>query len=188
MRVHILDADANRFKNVYFAREADWERLERLDGSPMLCSWEPIEVQFSSEQDDLPRGDFANFQGIASAGVLSAEAIDALGDLLEGRAELLPLRLGSEQLFLVNVIRLSNALDETRAEIRRFRSSGRIMRVERYAFDRERLLHETIFKLSQLPDLYKYVTTSFVERVERAGLRGFLFDRVVWEDEARHVP
>lgn len=57
------------------------------------------------------------------------------------------------------------------------------MGVERYAFDPRRLSGESIFKLRELPGLYKYVTDAFVERVREAGLTGFLFDRVVWEYE-----
>ncbi len=150
MRVHILDADANRFQNLYFTREEDWNRLEGLDGSPLGDEWSPVVVQISPEHRDRPPSDFPNFQGVASACVFSARAVEALGDLLEGRGELLPLEADGSKYFLFNITRLTDALDEEATEFRVFKSSGRVMKVKRYAFDSDRLASETIFKLAQL--------------------------------------
>lgn len=178
MRVYILDADANRH-NVYFVHEADWDRLERLDATPLASAWAPLTVQAPPGQ---PPGDYPNFQGVASACVFSGRAVEVLGDLLEGRGELLPLTSEAGKFFLFNVTRFTDALDKEQSVFQRF-SDGGVMGVERYAFDPRRLSEGSIFKLRELPGLYKYVTDAFVERVREAGLTGFLFDRVVWEYE-----
>lgn len=123
------------------------------------------------------------FQLVAGGGlVFDARALEALGDLLEGRGELLPLDVqdDEEEYRLFNVTRVSDALDEDQSELKRFSSDGRIMRVVRFAFDADRLAGETIFKLVQRPN-YNYVTEVFRERAEAAALTGFRWREPVWQ-------
>lgn len=55
------------------------------------------------------------------------------------------------------------------------------MRVGRHEFDAERLRGETLFSVPQQPRRQEYVTDAFKQRVEEAGLSGFLWDRRVWQ-------
>jgi len=182
MRAYILDADANRYKNLHVSQVADWDRLEGFDATPRAATWSPVGVEHSPDEFDKPGGDYPNLHGVASACVFSARAVEVLGDLLDGRGELLPLTGDQGSFFLFNVTHFTEAFDEELSAYQRY-SDGGVMGVERYVFDPQRLSEETIFKLRDLPGLYTYVTDAFVERVQEAGLTGFRFDRVVWESD-----
>jgi hypothetical protein len=114
--------------------------------------------------------------------LLSQQAVKLVSDLMEGRAELLPVRspCGS-RLAVLNVTRVSPLLDEDRSLISRF-DDGIVQKILLHEYDPGRLAAETIFKLELAPFPYTYVTSSFVERVVEAGLTGFVFEEV-WSDE-----
>lgn len=114
--------------------------------------------------------------------VFSRRALEVFGDLLEGRGEFLPLS-GMDDYVLFNVTRVPDALDRQESELAYFDDGG-VMGIDHYAFDPHRVATETIFRLPQTPDLYRYVTEPFVQRAQDAGLAGFAFDRIVWSDEA----
>lgn len=50
---------------------------------------------------------------------MSGRAADALGELLDGDAELLPLESSVGELVAVNVVRVADALDLDQAEVKR---------------------------------------------------------------------
>jgi hypothetical protein len=66
-----------------------------------------------------------------------------------------------------------DALDEDRSELKRFPSSGRIMRVVRLALFPERVTGEVIFKVPQLLTSPIFVTDRFAQRIQERGLVGF---------------
>ena len=177
--VYILDFDANRYAGLLVADERDLDRLDAFVGAPIGAEWVPLRMAWETRGGALPKSDFC---GIAGGGfVFNARAVDALGDLLAGRGELLAIEVLDEQQehYVFNVTRLSDALDEQRSQLAYF-SDGGLMDIDRYEFDRGRLADETIFKLRQIPEVYEYVTGEFRRRVEQAGLSGFTFDRRVW--------
>lgn len=180
MYVYILDFDANDFAALHTVSEDDIERFSDFDGTSRARRWRPVKVFWETEQGAFPQSDFTTISG---APIFNARAIEVLGDLLEGRGELLPLEPidGASPCWAFNITRLTDALNEDRTEFAYFRS-GRTMDVDRYVFDAERLAEETIFKLSPLPDLYRYVTDRFRRRAEEAGLTGLVWDRCVWSD------
>jgi hypothetical protein len=183
MEVYILDADANRFQNLILAQEEDRRRLiEAFDGMPMSGSWSPPGVNVLAEGAgaERPAGDFPSLGGYAP--VFSRRAAEALEDLLGDGGELLPLDARDGPYLVYNVTRVLDALDEDRSEIRRFRSSDRIMNIERYHLLPEQIGDAAIFKLSQIPRMHTFVTDRFVHQVHDAGLTGFSFDRKVWAD------
>lgn len=51
-----------------------------------------------------------------------------------------------------------DCLDYDKSEIKRFPSSGRVMRVMKYVFKIEKLMDAIIFKLSEFPKSISYVT------------------------------
>lgn len=189
--VYILDFDANRFASLLSVEESDDMELlmDRFHGVPIRDQWEPIRMYWETNAGTRPLSDFSTI--IGGGVVFNARALEALGDLLEGRGEMLPLEVEAPDAYHVfNVTRLSEALDEERSEFVYF-SDGRIMVTadDRYEFDVAELASETIFKLPQIPEVYEYVTDAFRQRVEEAGLTGFLWDRHVWcATEAAHSP
>jgi hypothetical protein len=106
-----------------------------------------------------------------------------LGDLLRGAGESLPEIVGEPTDHqILNVTRLSDALDEEASTVKRFRDDGTVPRIIDYAFKREQLDGLPIFGIAQRPEVYTYVTDAFVDRVAEHDLTGFEF-RQVWSDE-----
>lgn len=177
--VYVLDFDANAFARLHTVEQNDRDRIEPLDGTPMDQDWRSMATRWVTNDGTRPIPDFSTLSG---APVFNARALEALGDLLEGRGELLRLQVeGADDHFAFNCTHVSDALDEGRSEFKRYESSGRIMRIVRHEFDADRLRGETLFRLAQKRKRKEYVTDAFRQRVEEAGLTGFLWDRLVWQ-------
>lgn len=177
--VYVLDFDANSFAALHTLDEDRLDRFEPLDGTPMARHWRPIATRWVTNDGTRPIPDFSTLSG---APVFNARALKVLGDLLKGRGELLRLQVeDADDHFAFNCTHFSDALDEARSEFKRYESSGRIMRIVRHEFDAEGLRGETLFRLAQKPKRQEYVTDAFKQRVEEAGLSGFVWDRRVWQ-------
>ncbi len=175
--VYLLDFDANNFARLNTIDLNDLDRFEPLDGTPMAPAWQPVKTRWVTNKGTRPIPDFSTISG---APVFNARALAVLGDLLEGRGELLPLDVeDAEDHYAFNCTRLSDALDEERSELAYFRT-GRVMAVDRYEFDQRKLVGDTIFKIIQKRRSSKYVTDLFRRRAEEAGLSGFLWGPPVW--------
>ncbi len=110
--------------------------------------------------------------------MFNRKAVNVLAEFLKPNGELLPIICEGEEYFLFNTTRLVDALDEENSEVDRF-DEGRIMGIDRYAFFKDKLVGETVFKLPQCPIGWVYATDPFVHRVLETGLRGFRFP-LVW--------
>jgi len=179
MNVYILDADVNKYRQIFYQGSEDIVDFNRrFDGTPMMKRWTG-KTKFTFARTRLPKGDTPGLS--THIPVLSPGAVMALGELLENNGELLPISCDGEEYFLYNVTRLIDALDETNCELERF-ADGTILDIDRYSFFKEALIGVVLFKVPQnaLGDVY--VTDSFVARVKAAKLKGFEF-RLVWSSE-----
>lgn len=169
--VSVVDFAADDFAGLALLDDRDLDALGDFTGEPRAPGWKPVRMCWTSSAG-LPVPDIAQQAGGL---VLNERARDVLGDLLQGRGELLDLDVqdaGPHWIF--NVTRISDALDEHASELKRFRS-GRIMDIERYVFDPAKLAGDTIFRLRQRPALRLYCTDAFKRRVEQGELRGLDF-------------
>lgn len=122
----------------------------------------------------------------------SQRAVDLLRDVLEPNGELLPVRHRIGTYYFYNCTRMVSAADLTRSDVIRL-DGGLITRTNGLVFIDERLDGLTIFKeRTQLAQLF--CTQTFVDRVEAAGLQGFVFvpiwplpDGVTYHDEMYRV-
>ncbi len=107
--------------------------------------------------------------------LLSDEAIAVLGPALDPAGYFIDTELDAERIYKIFVCeRRLDVLDEERAELKRFPSTGNIWRVLRYAFHEDRLAGADIFKVKGVQaDLL--VTDRFVSLVNEHKLRGFEF-------------
>jgi len=179
MNVYKLDADVNRYRGIYYTNKDDMiEFHERFNGIPMKNSWTSKE-QFAFVPRRLRRSDTPGLS--THIPVFNSKAVEILGDLLKPNGELLPITCDGERLYVFNVTRVVDALDEASSEVERF-GSGRIMDVVKFSFFQERLQGVTVFKVPQLVLMDVFVTDPFVERVEAVKLKGFKF-RLVWSSD-----
>lgn len=169
--VHIVHFMANEFAGLALADERDLDALGDFIGESRAHEWRPVPMFWASDEG-LPVPDLAEEAGGL---VLNQRAYEALNDLLAGHGEFLDMQVqGVGAHWLFNVTSMSDALDESASELKYFRS-GRIMDVERYSFDADKLVGETVFRLSQLPAGRLYCTDAFKLRVEESELRGLEF-------------
>lgn len=169
--VYELARDVERYKSLTMQDEDDFLRLPIFDGKALSQEWRAYEVEFIRDElnEDLLPGDFPAFGTVPT---FSKRAVDALFDLLIENGELLPLNSSDGEFYAYNVLKVVNALDESRSDVKRF-SDGGIMRVNTYAFYHRELAGQTIFKVPQLAQ--EFVTDSFVRRVRKSRLTGFKF-------------
>ncbi|MBO8142920.1 MAG: hypothetical protein H0Z37_12245 [Firmicutes bacterium] len=181
MKIYWLRADKEDYQTFYTPDEAEYEILREFDGRPRSASWVPIRVAvWRHEQvpEGLKPSDFPSLR--SSCPVFSTRAAEGLWDLLEPNGEILPLLCDEGEYFVYNVTTLSDALDEERSEISRFPDDGQVMAVYEYVFRSDKVGQAAIFKLTQIPTLWVFVTEEFVQRVQELGLVGFDFT-LVWE-------
>jgi hypothetical protein len=145
-------------------RSRDWQMLR------LAPKWVPIEVV----------GRVRKFNDYPCVGLshpaFSQRAVDALRDLLEPNREILPLASPLGTYYHFNVTKVADVLDLKRSEICWAIEPFTASTIEHYEFDPRRLQGLTIFVLPESP--VPYVTNTFVERVEKHGLKGFRFIKV----------
>lgn len=179
MKVYTFCADVNKFRGIYYTNEDDIIEFKRsFDGNPIKDTWTGNE-QFAFVPARLRKGDTPGLS--THIPVFNSKAVEILADFLEPNGELLPITCDGERLFVFNVTRVVDALDEDNSELKLF-SDGEIMDVVGFSFFEEKLSGMTVFKIPQLIRMDVFVTDPFVERVEAAKLKGFKF-RLVWSSD-----
>lgn len=169
------------FEFVAPVRDEDFEVFATLDGTPRAATWKPIEMKVVGHQSgrslrsaDLP------WLG-RHVLVLSARAVEMIGDRLAAGGELLPLSCKGRELYVFHTLHLVDALDEEASTVKRF-ESGRIMMVKRYIFRPAALEGAESFRLPQFPRACPvYATQGFVDALEATGLQGTTFQEL-WSD------
>lgn len=163
--------------------EADFGVFRAFDGERRRESWRPVAVRLVKEDEQgrpLLESDVP-WLG-KHAPVFRDSATEALGGLLSGGGELLPLENEEADLRVLNVTAVLDALDEERSTLVKFPSTGRIMNVKTHVFRPEVIEGAHVFKVPHLLRGSVFVTDEVVQAAERAGLRGVGF-RQVWEGE-----
>jgi len=165
---------------VYVPSEADRAMLRELDGTPRREGWRPPLARLlkSSDRKRLKYSDMPHYS--TDVLVLREPAMKALEPLLRPDGEFLPLDCAEAELWLFNCTRVVDALDEERSAIVRFSSSGRIMRVEKYAFRAGPLQGVFAFKVPQLLRSEIFVTAGVAQAAREAGLVRTDFE-LLWE-------
>jgi hypothetical protein len=161
-------------------RQEDLDILMQLDGATRGPGWLPIRMKLIKEDEgDLiaPRreSDFPCFG--SGALVLRPRALDALRGLVERYGELLPLTCDDTDLWLFNVTKVVDALDEARSKVVRFNTGG--MRIRLPVFRASAVQDVVVFKIPQALHGPIFVGRKFVEAVRSADLRGLDFEPVL---------
>jgi hypothetical protein len=100
---------------------------QHFEGMP--SSWKPISVEIEPRKKS---GHFPSLSGHTL--VVSEEAWKILQLLIGNSVQLLPLNCSSGNYTIIQIVDVVDCLDYTRAGVRRYRSSGRVMAIDSYAF------------------------------------------------------
>ena len=125
--------------------------------------------------------------------VLKDDAVRALQPIWEANGELLPVRCADAALHVFNATRVIDGLDESAAELVRFRNSERVMRITKYAFHSEALRDVDCFKIPQFRASPLFLSERFVDLWSAARLRGLEFGpsgtgRSTWRETPPNKP
>jgi uncharacterized protein DUF1629 len=176
--VYEIQSQPDDYAALLFDDENDRDVVfDAFDGTSMLAWWRPLRLHWETEGGRYPIPDFTT---VGQGPIFSRGAIDAVGELLDGRGERLPIEVadGGEYAFF-NVTEFRVALDEDASDLVRF-DDGDVMEIDRYQFNGDQLEGATIFMLPQQPNR-TYVTDHFAKRAREAGLTGMdLIER--WRD------
>lgn len=176
MRIWVLNADVENYDSLSFPSEDDRNMFSEyeFDGRNQLSNWKPVKV---IDYEGIIKGDMPGLPGVP---VFSERAVIELNQLLNDQVELLPLNHPTEKYYIINVVNVVDAVDYENSKVKRFSSSGRVMRFDKYAFHLEPIKNQHIFKIPELPKAYVFVSDEFRDRVLNSALTGFQFIEV-WD-------
>ncbi len=155
----------------------------RFDGSSRAQGWEPVRVRtVTVDERGRPR---AHTDMPAGPGdlLLRPRALKQLGRVVQDYGEILPLQSDSDSVWVFNVTRLVDALDEERSDLLRSVEPGnRILRVRKPVFRADCLKGLHLFKVRSHPMGITYFTDMFVDLVREHDLTGLDF-KLVWAQD-----
>lgn len=172
-RVYHLSADGDHYRGLRCSAELGPLATMVLTGESIVDDWQPVEVELCT--GSVPVGDILSFgpgMGVSQRGV------DILAPLIEGSVEFLPLNSDDGQFYMMNVIRVVDALDRDSSELKLFKDGRRVMRIVRHVFYPSKTESEFVFKIPEQVRSRVYATDRFREAIERAELKGFHFTQL----------
>jgi hypothetical protein len=171
---------ADRYEGVNCVDDDGFRLLADFDGTSRAATWSPLPVQRYSDRRNKKPADFPWLGGHVL--IMRRRAVDALADMLEAGGEILPLATNDGvDLYLLNVTRVIDALDEERSTLLRLPDSGKVILITAPAFHEPLVRGVDFFKLPRHANRI-FVGERFVERVHAAGLVGVEF-RLAWSPE-----
>ena len=130
MDVYALYPDCKvEYRGVTLVHGGLFDFVEGFDGTPMKKRWTDVAFKWDPAAAGLPIGDYPHM--MLGLPIFTRRAIEALGGILEANGEIIPAACEGDQIFLFNVTRIIDALDESESEVIRFDDSSDIMYIDR---------------------------------------------------------
>lgn len=179
MKIWKMLSDANNYDNFNMCDEKEWHRFQeyKFDGRTLKEIWKPFKVK---EIEEMKTGDLPCLSG--SLPVFSKKAVKCLSDFFKDNGEILPILYDKGEYYIINITNIKDCVDYNKSDVKRFKSSGKVMRFIKYTFIPERVMDEHIFKIDGYSHGCVFVSDKFKNAVESSGLQGFLFEEV-WNSE-----
>lgn len=143
-------------------------------GEP-VDDWSEVELFPSSHHTESGKGTGDVYPVEISAVVINEKCYRLIKPYIKDSVQVLQAKSKSEQLYVLNVTRVIDCLDKDNAVLKFFPSSGRIMKVEKYAFYKDMLKGAFIFKIPEEVYTHPYVTEEFKTIIEQNDIKGFKF-------------
>jgi hypothetical protein len=179
----MIRSDADRYRSFAKKKPITGQKFISLvdifrSGEPIGERWEPIELGLfpgeegkEAQEQVRPIPDFT--RGVVVYAI-SAKARSILEPLIADQVEFLLLKTDVGLFYDMNIKRV-DCLDVSRSVVIRFKSSGRVMDIEKYAFLWERIEGIHIFCIPELGATPIFVSDAFKKTVEENHLTGFVF-------------
>lgn len=172
-------SDTDKYKVLNLADVVDMNKFDLFDGRKLKREWSPLKVEFFKSKKKISDSPFLYISFL----VINKESIMTLNNYFLDFVELLPLSYQNsvDNYFVVNVINIVDCLDHENSIFSRY-DDGRIMLCDKYAFVKEKLIKNHIFKIPEFPRAHIFVSDDFKSAVEDSELTGFIF-KEVWNSE-----
>ncbi len=147
-----------------------------FDGVPVKeRKFDKIYPSKYKDEIDKPIGDVFSVE--ISSFILNEKSYKVLYPYLKNHSQVFKIKSDSKIFYVVNVTDIIDCLDYEKSELKRFPSSGRIMRVIKYVFKEEKIKDTVIFKLPGIGfvNSHSFVTEEFKKVVEENNIKGFKF-------------
>lgn len=153
-----------------------------LSGKPQNGELDNMEVEIVEGElaSDLPK-----LWSASGTMLISEKAKKYLESLISDCVEFIPLKYQSVTIYIVNILRITDAIDYENAIFRRL-DSGLVVGLESYSFVTSKIQGFNMFKLMLNDRIYSteiFVTSEFKTRVEENKLLGFKFVEV-WDSNS----
>ena len=181
MRIYRVVVDVQRFQTVVPTDERAWSSNQLRFDAKSKESWEAVSVVVFNPTKT--RGNF--FHLSPSVLVCDDSALGTLEDVFERAGEVLPVQMGQETLYLINVLECANSLDALRCQWRYDPQTGQRLSLAEYAFARTRLPESSVFKIPETAAAevltyseVKGADDELIRRYQAAGLTGLVFQSI----------
>lgn len=162
-------------------KEKDGYKAFCFKGEP-VNNWIEMELYPSSHHTEKGKSVGDVYPVEVSAVVVNERCFNIIKPYIQDAVQVLNAKSKMQKLFVLNVTEIRDCLDRENSKLKLFPSSGRIMRVEEYAFHKERLENAFIFKIPEEAHTHPYVTDDFKNLIEQNEIQGFKFVPV-WQDK-----
>jgi hypothetical protein len=160
--------------------QEDFETINlKISGLSQKGNWKPLKVKIVKKDQGkaLAKSDSP---WIGSHTLIFRErVVRTMRSFLEKYGELLPLEEKFDQLFIYNPWLCENALDSANSEKMKL-SSGKIIRITKYAFYKKQVDGLAAFKISDLRVSPVFLGQAFVDEWLAAGFTGLEF-KEIWK-------
>lgn len=162
-------------------KEKDEYKIFSFRGAP-ISDWTDVTLYPSMHRTEIGKeiGDVLPVD--ISAVVVNERCFNIIKPYIQDAVQVLSAKSKKQKLFVLNVTAVRDCLDYENSKLKRFSSSGRIMRIEEYVFHKELLENVFIFKIPEEVHTHPYVTDSFKCLIEQNEIKGFKFVPI-WQDE-----
>ncbi|GEM_PF-1475410 len=199
MKYWLVDLDVEHYRSFTWSRTPERRQrwyywLDRFrEGGRFAEEWEPPYLRLFrgewGEEEEEARKPIPDFTHGYIDLACSQRAREVIEPLVGEDVEFLLLETEVGPYWEMNLPRLP-CLDEARAEVKRFSSSGRIMEVLRYACHWEMIEGHHLFYVAEDWPTSRFVSDAFRRLVEGHGLTGLVFreiplvegERPPWEE------
>lgn len=151
----------------------DYRKVD-FKGKKLGHTWKPIKMK-KVEENEMKDALDLSFQ----VPVVSQKAADIMKDNLENDVEFLELNVENNKYYAMNIVNVIDALDEENSVFDTLPGGIRFF-FEKYAFLKNKIKDEKIFKIKEEKRSKVFVTEEFKNNIENANLEGFEFIKV-WE-------
>lgn len=179
-----MQEDVNLYEHVTLVDADNEEWIEfgsKFVGKSIKDNWTPLKIKLIEHGGKLKKGDIPYLS--PGVPIFSKKAINVLNEYLSKNTEILPIDFNGDEYSLINVINLLDGIDYKNSVIEYYSDKKRIMAFDKYAFIKEKVENQHIFKIVELPRADVFISDEFRNKVIESGLEGFKFVEV-WDTEA----